>query len=153
LALIIPKETFEQVLEEKIYISDYNKKQEEELNRMKKYITDNKLRVNLFDEEARDKINDILDELTDKSKIDVLYFINYILNTPNMEIIIEESFLAVIIGAEIYIFFSSPTFEVMNQIIIYFENNHIGKSKVFILTNSNFYFFLNDSFQSSVNLP
>lgn len=152
--LISPREVFSQSQEDIIYLEKYAAKIEKEVfPNISNYFKGLGVSSNIVDTKSREYINNVLLDIQNESKITILYFINYVLITPNVELLIEESFLGVVVGNKIFIFFSSPSFEVLNQIIIYFENNHIGKERVFILCNPNFYFFLNTSFQSNVSLP
>ena len=109
-------------------------------------------KIDFLDEKFVKKFNDIFLELNDVSKIDIIYFINFILTTPWISVKIEESFIRVNIWTKVFIFFSNPSFDVLNNISIFFENNDTEKEKIFILMKNNFYYFLNQAFMSNLNL-
>lgn len=138
--------------EEKSYIKDLVTKLENLWNNLKKEIKDSKLNISFLEQNTIETINEILINLESISKVNILFFINYILTTSSLQINIQESFISVIIWDKVFIFFNNPSFEVLNNITIYFMNNDKEKEKIFILTKWNFYYFLNQAFSSNINL-
>ena len=108
--------------------------------------------IDFLEESFVKKFNDIFIQLDNSAKIDIIYFINFILTTPWVSVKIEDSFIRVNVWSKVFVFFSNPSFEVMNNIAIFFENNDQEKEKIFILMKNNFYYFLNQAFLSNLNL-
>lgn len=138
--------------QEKSYIKDLVSKLENLGLSLNKEIKDSKLNISFLERKSIETINDILINLESISKVNILFFINYILTTPSLQIDIQESFISVTIWDKVFVFFSNPSFEVLNNITIYFMNNEKEKEKIFVLTKWNFYYFLNQAFSSNINL-
>lgn len=134
------------------YINNLVSKMEELREKLLKVIKENKLDIDFLDLEVIQNLNEVLINLEDISKVNILYFINYILTTPSLQVDIQESFISVTIWEKVFVFFSNPSFEVLNNITIYFMNNEKEKEKIFVLIKWNFYYFLNQAFGSNINL-
>jgi len=137
---------------DKSYLSILINKKLDLWNKLIDLSNDYWLKIEFLNEKFVKKFNDIFLELNDISKIDIIYFINFILTTPWISVKIEESFIRVNVWTKVFIFFSNPSFEVLNNIAIFFENNDKEKEKIFILMKNNFYYFLNQAFMSNLNL-